>query len=249
MLQYNQIVLFLITLSLTLDNIIDYTKYYKNEFHRVMKFLSRICGTAVFHMVFVFLLNIFILLYVVDSIIPIAEVKIQHSDSFFYAAPANFGKSLKSQDEALYRTVVQVTGVNKDLCSLNSNTFIDTGRDDFYLLVPRGNCSFETKTVHAQRLGASGIIIYNSLEGIYGGNDYASSTDYDCDNGYGYVKKISYPVYESAMTASIPQSCTKSSKCSSQVCVLTNDTNNFGHKVCCAWDLYMTMGVSSTVTI
>ena len=36
-----------------------------------------------------------------------------------------------------------------------------------YLLVPRGHCTFEAKARSAQRLGAKGIIIYNTLESRY----------------------------------------------------------------------------------
>jgi hypothetical protein len=39
---------------------------------------------------------------------------------------------------------------------------------DKYLLVPRGHCTFEAKARSAQRLGATGIIIYNTLESRYG---------------------------------------------------------------------------------
>ena len=59
--------------------------------------------------------------------------------------------------------------------SRNSNNIFDTYgapiTNDFplnkYLLVPRGHCTFEAKARSAQRLGAKGIIIYNTLESKY----------------------------------------------------------------------------------
>ncbi len=55
-----------------------------------------------------------------------------------------------------------------------------SGYEDTYLLVPRGKCSFESKTRSAQRLGASGIIVRNTLDSRYGmGKGYDDDDDND----------------------------------------------------------------------
>mmetsp|Transcript_19720 Transcript_19720/g.28088 ORF Transcript_19720/g.28088 Transcript_19720/m.28088 type:complete len:968 (-) Transcript_19720:153-3056(-) len=51
-----------------------------------------------------------------------------------------------------------------------------------YLLVPRGYCTFEAKARSAQRLGAKGIIIYNTLESRYKLIDSNKGSD---SNSYG----------------------------------------------------------------
>ena len=42
-----------------------------------------------------------------------------------------------------------------------------SGYEESYILIPRGHCSFESKTRSAQRLGASGVIIRNTLDSYY----------------------------------------------------------------------------------
>ena len=70
---------------------------------------------------------------------------------------------------------------------------------DSVILVGRGQCTFETKAMNAQRLGASGVIIYGNLASRYSlnntekGPDHQYTTedivypcqynDYDCDKG------------------------------------------------------------------
>ena len=99
---------------------------------------------------------------------------------------------------------------------------------DAYLLVGRGECSFEDKLSAALSSNAKGLIVYNSLQGIYQDRLYASSLDYDCYNGVGYVKEIISPIYGDEMNALIPSSCTANSKCASQRCVVANETASSG---------------------
>ena len=42
-----------------------------------------------------------------------------------------------------------------------------SGYEQSYILIPRGHCSFESKTRSAQRLGASGVVIRNTLDSYY----------------------------------------------------------------------------------
>jgi hypothetical protein len=46
-----------------------------------------------------------------------------------------------------------------------------------YVLVPRGRCSFESKARSAQRLGASGILVRNTLDSRYGLVDETAADD------------------------------------------------------------------------
>jgi hypothetical protein len=73
------------------------------------------------------------------------------------------------------------------------------------MLVPRGNCTFETKAIHAQRLGAAGVVVYGTLASRYSLNttkysnhtDHVYTTDdiiypqnlndYDCDKGHAEI--------------------------------------------------------------
>jgi hypothetical protein len=61
------------------------------------------------------------------------------------------------------------------------------------------------------------------------------------------TSEISYPVYTTDHTAVMPDACTKSANCASKMCVFTNETStdDQGVKVCCAWDLYLSMGSNS----
>lgn len=42
-----------------------------------------------------------------------------------------------------------------------------SGYEESYILIPRGHCSFESKTRSAQRLGAVGVVIRNTLDSYY----------------------------------------------------------------------------------
>ena len=184
-------------------------------------------------------------LWSINSITPTAEIKVRLNSKIIYSAPGAFSSSFTDESSATYRKLVPPTGL-QDGCDPNVPVLPKNAQ--FYLLVSRGNCSFESKAIAAESIGAKGVVIYNSLEGIYQGNEVASDIDYECDNGMGYINETLYPVYSDEMQSLMPESCTKSSKCSSGKCVVTNTTDVNGTKVCCAWDLYLTMGMSSDTT-
>ncbi len=181
----------------------------------------------------------------VDGVTPTGEMKIKGHKQHLLVAPASFSESLPSNEYyASYYRLLEPSGDSNGceptITKLAKNI-------QFYLLVSRGTCTFQEKQIAAYGLGAKGIVVYNSLEGIYQGNNYASSLDYDCDNGSGYVDHVTSPVYSSEMDAMMPTSCTADSRCASGKCVVTNMTDtSLGTKVCCAWDLYITMGTDST---
>ncbi len=71
-----------------------------------------------------------------------------------------------------------------------------SGYENNYILVPRGTCTFESKVRSAQRLGAVGVIVRNTLDSRYessnvvvNGNEPAilwpvDQRDYECGNHY-----------------------------------------------------------------
>jgi hypothetical protein len=160
------------------------------------------------------------------AVIPLAEIttrKVLGTTTVVYGAPSTFSDSLSEEKDALFmRLVKPLSGT--DGCDPIAPGL--RGLQGFHLLVSRGNCTFLDKAIAAYNIGASGVVVYNSLEGIYQGNDYASNVDYDCDNGSGYVDTVISPVYSDEMTALMPTSCTANSKCSSGKCVFTNTTRS-----------------------
>ena len=159
-------------------------------------------------------------------------------------APGSFSSALISETDSVFIRLVKpasgLDGCNPIVPPLRNNL-------GFYLLVSRGNCSFIDKAIAAKNVGAVGVVVYNSLQGIYQGLSYASPTDYECKNGWGYVKKVLDPVYSNEMDDSMPTTCTQNLNCASKRCLVTNTTDPvYGTKVCCAWDLYTTMGSSYT---
>ena len=167
-----------------------------------------------------------------NGVIPLAEIttsKVLGTTTVIYGALSSFGGSLNEEKDAQFTRLVKPTN---GLDGCNPIPPVLKGIQGFYLLVSRGNCTFLEKTIAAQTAGASGVLVYNSLESIYQGNKVASEVDYDCDNGSGYVDEVLTPVYGEAMDALMPTACTLNEKCSSKHCVLTNTTSSsLGHKV------------------
>jgi len=71
-----------------------------------------------------------------------------------------------------------------------------------YLLVPRGHCTFEAKARSAQRLGAKGIIIYNTLESRYkliDPNKGSDSNNYGNENDDVYDRPKNVPQWDNTI--------------------------------------------------
>ena len=132
------------------------------------------------------------------------------------------------------------------------------------LLIPRGTCSFQQKSLNAQRWGASGVLIYQTLASHYSLN--ATSTknqqddtiqdivfpldkhDYDCKNG-----EMKIPVdqivlndpwpYNAGVNDPVLTSTLPSSTCDSNRYFLTGPPSEASnaYRACCAWDLSMEM--------
>lgn len=185
------------------------------------------------------------------AITPTGEMSIRQSTVVIYLAPGSFGNDLSDESDTIYRKLVQPAGDDNGCAPEIPQLFPKNSQ--FYLLVARGNCTFTEKAVAAEAQGAKGVVIYNSLEGIYQGNDWAGSDDYECNNGEAYIPEsdVITPVYSEESDLTMPAECTANTLCDSKKCVYTNTTrlttaeDNFTYterQVCCAWDLYVTMG-------
>ena len=99
----------------------------------------------------------------VDAVVPTASLRVSSGETA-YAAPAWFGPQPLDQEDAIYMPL-RVPSGEFDGCK-------DVSVDDqptagFALLVERGHCFFDVKALAAQTAGARGIVVMNSLRGIY----------------------------------------------------------------------------------
>lgn len=112
----------------------------------------------------------------------------------------------------------------------------------FALFLARGTCSFESKAAAAQAVGASLLVIYNTEESLYANKTAATpQLDYECGNGQAFLSHVADPLW--SPLNDIP-ACAQDPRCASRRCLVTNTTDptTGNTEVCCAWDLYMTMG-------
>eukprot|EP00752_Nemacystus_decipiens_P009947 g8870.t1 len=179
-----------------------------------------------------------------EAVLPTGELRLT-GGATAYAAPAWFGLQLPEEQEASYLPL-RVPQSSSDGCG--TVTVQDPpANGGFVLLVERGNCFFDEKALAAQEAGAEGLVVMNSVEGIY--QDKTAATDkydYECSNGEGWVKDLAEPLWNPTNT---DEACWSNDACDSGVCVVTNETDsNLGTKVCCAWDLYITMYSSAAET-
>eukprot|EP00903_Cladosiphon_okamuranus_P014280 g13263.t1 len=181
----------------------------------------------------------------VEAVLPTGELRLTGGGTA-YAAPAWFGLQLPEEEEANYLPLMVPQG-SADGCGVVTVDNPPADGGGFVLLVERGNCFFDEKALAAQEAGAEGLVVMNSVEGIY--QDKTAATDkydYECSNGEGWVKDIQEPLWDSHNT---DEACWSNDKCDSGVCVVTNQTDTeLGTKVCCAWDLYITMYSSTAET-
>jgi hypothetical protein len=131
----------------------------------------------------------------VHGITQTAQINVQLSNGeayMFYASQASFGPSPKMgvENNAAYSLALPPQW-NTLLCNNATLPTPDTTvYQDSFLLVPRGECTFETKAINAQRLGAAGIIVRGSLASRYSRNESTFEItfptklyDYDCNKG------------------------------------------------------------------
>ncbi|CAM9990627.1 unnamed protein product, partial [Choristocarpus tenellus] len=178
------------------------------------------------------------------AVIPTSMVEVS-TGYIAFASPAWFGPQVPEKGQSSWLTVLMPTS-SADACEEVEVDVPEEG-EDFYLLSDRGNCAFEAKAIAAEAVGAKGLLVMNSLEGIYQsplpclltqpvtvtyhplppiqigqGNSVAvDKLDYECSNGEGWVAELASPVWS---TENTDVACTSNPSCSSQVCVVTNTT-------------------------
>lgn len=96
--------------------------------------------------------------------LPSASVSLSDGQSV-YAAPAWFGLRLPDEKDASFVPIRVPSSAPNGCGPVEVEDFPAVG--GFVLLVERGGCLFEAKALAAQDAGASGLIVMNSLEGIY----------------------------------------------------------------------------------
>uniref|UniRef100_A0A7S2H102 PA domain-containing protein n=1 Tax=Octactis speculum TaxID=3111310 RepID=A0A7S2H102_9STRA len=183
--------------------------------------------------------------------LPTGEIGLHHTGGAkIYCAPAVFSPYLPEESEHLSLKIVRPTNL-QDGCDPKLPTSVVANARDYALLVQRSpNCTFEARALAAQQTNVSGLIVQNSIEGIYKNRSYTTDKyDYECDNGRSYTTSIA-----DKMDGFPDSSCASDYQCDSGRCVLTGDVDSKkGHEICCAWDTYMVMASdltqSHTITI
>jgi hypothetical protein len=98
----------------------------------------------------------------------------------YFGAPLPMKDALKTQEQLQPFTLSYPPDeTNALLCddtSYSASYIANTmPKNKFVMLVPRGECTFETKAYHAQLLGASAVIIYGTLASRYTYNTTATN--------------------------------------------------------------------------
>jgi len=183
----------------------------------------------------------------VESVIPSDELSINGAK--VYVAEATFGQPAPTYALRLHLTVVRPQGY-QDGCEPKVKLPSSLASNGWALLTERSpNCTFGARAEAAEVLGASALLVVNTVEGIYRNRSHGDNRyDYDCSNGRGYVESIKA---DGGKLAGFPFSSCASS-CDSGRCLLTGATSTSASssgasslEVCCAWDTYIGMTMSS----
>lgn len=188
----------------------------------------------------------------------------------------HFGKPLPSSDVPGFPTRLSLPPSDDELLCNEFLGLADYTEDKKSLsgmiaLVPRGVCSFPAKVLSAQNLGATGVIIYDTLASRYGyfdgGYDTSSTSDniqwpqdkmdYECSNGEAWVSNDEISLYVFSHNQSVydgdhcvflsedTNGALNEAQCESKRCLLTGEgrgrENMVSMRVCCAWDIHLNM--------
>jgi cytoskeletal protein RodZ len=197
------------------------------------------------------LLLLFCLLYPTTTSAATQDVEIRVEGVTYFATFAAFG----SYDTITGTLAVPPPTIDPLLCEGDYGDVVWTGD---IMLVPRGECTFALKAFSAQQMGATGIIIYNTLESRYGWNDTVmkypeAKSDYECANGRSDIDSLTLDppayngsVHDAYLTFSSPDNLClvdNPSQCESKKCLVTGPADGNGiFEGCCAWDIHMRMG-------
>jgi len=211
----------------------------------------------------------------VHAILPTAAIDVLDSPSSpevtLLASQGNFARSLpmKAENNEPMKTAYPPEDdpfLCNDINTVPSSQITRDSNDPFVLLVPRGQCTFEAKTIAAQiKYGASAIIIYGTLSSRYDYNTTTSSIifpmdqhDYECHNGRVDIPTSALinfspdqpydPNNDNLLSGSstynnlcMRQSDAFEKTCASKACLLTGNMTNDNQfaEACCAWDFFI----------
>jgi hypothetical protein len=114
----------------------------------------------------------------------------------------------------------------------------DAPNSKFVIVAPRGQCTFEQKALVAQRLGASGVIIYGNLASRYSlnetqaaGNEYTTKdivypsefNDYDCNKASADIPMTSLSFSQLPYDYSVNDQLLSGSASQGNLCAAQND--------------------------
>lgn len=128
-----------------------------------MVWRSKLSGTQFPAVVKYLLVTISVVGVHVDAVTPTAGIKLSNGGTT-YAAPAWFGLQIPEEEEASYLPLRSPSGSQHGCEDVKVD---DAPSGGFVLLVERGNCFFDAKALAAQEAGAQGLVVMNSVEGIY----------------------------------------------------------------------------------
>lgn len=151
---------------------------------------------------------------------------------------------------------------DKDVKLCGNDTTTDTlVEPGSIMLVPRGECSFQYKLARSLLMGASGVIIYNTLESRYDWNGTAvvyptPKEDYDCDLGTIVVENASFALDPPAYKGSVHDKYLSqdspdnlcllpNNDCASGRCLIASKEADSDFQACCAWDIHIGMNRDS----
>lgn len=196
----------------------------------------------------------------------------------FLVSHANFGSYPKMLPQNNPRRVLTLPPQeNPLLChNITSPKALQEDATNTIMMVPRGDCTFETKTFHAQQLGAQGVIVYGTLASRYTLNetnqtDYKYTEadvvfpkeyfDYDCNLGQAWIRNEAVSMeplpYNAGHNDPLLQGntsqnlCIRNSldhlqNCPSAACLLTGNKTDESREACCAWDFHMRLDADAT---
>ena len=104
-----------------------------------------------------------------EAVTPSAILSLHGRGKKLFAAPATFGDELPVKASRLRLPLVTPEGL-QDGCSpeLKASSVAAARGGGFVLFVQRSpNCTFEARAIAAQAIGASALVVQNTIEGIY----------------------------------------------------------------------------------
>ena len=99
------------------------------------------------------------------SILPTLEIITHPASTTYLASQALYGP-LPSLSASPLKPPSTDPGLCSDLDSAVDSDFIPPS-GNYVLLAPRGNCTFQHKTLRAEQYGASALVVYNTAESMY----------------------------------------------------------------------------------